>query len=205
LIETGRRKTMGQQKTVLIIQGHPDPSATHLCHALADQYAAGARESGFEVRELSIAAIDFPILRSKREFDASPLPAALKPAHEAITAADHIVLVFPLWLGSIPALMKAFFEQLFRPGLAFVLGKKGLPTKLFAGRTAHVVVTMGMPSWIYRLIYLAHGVRSLNRNILAFVGIRPVRTTMFGLVEAVSQQTREKWCRQMFDAGSRLK
>jgi putative NADPH-quinone reductase len=196
---------MRQQRKVLIIQGHPDASAIHLCHVLADQYAAGAREAGFDVHELSIAAIDFPILRSKRDFDSSPLPPALKPVHEAIMAADHIVLIFPLWLGSMPALVKAFFEQLFRPGLAFVLGKKGLPTKLFAGRTAHVVVTMGMPSWIYRLIYFAHGVRSLNRNILAFVGIRPVRTTMFGLVEAASQQTREKWCRQMSDAGRCLK
>ena len=64
---------------------------------------------------------------------------------------------------------------------------------------------MGMPAWVYRLIYLAHGVRALNRNILAFVGIRPVRTTMFGLVEAANEKTRARWLRQMCDAGRRLK
>jgi hypothetical protein len=48
-----------------------------------------------------------------------------------------------------------------------------------------------VPAWIYRLVYSAHGVRGLNRNVLSFLGIRPVRTTMFGLVEAVSPQTRE--------------
>jgi putative NADPH-quinone reductase len=196
---------MRQRRSVLIIQGHPDSSQDHFCHGLGKRYAEGARDAGFEVRELSIAAMDFPLLRSKHDFDASPVPASLEAAREAITASDHIVLIFPLWLGTMPALVKAFFEQLFRPGVAFVLGNKGLPKKLFAGRTAHVVVTMGMPAWIYRLIYLAHGVRGLNRNILSFVGIRPVRTTMFGLVEAATESTRRKWLEQMSDAGRRLR
>jgi putative NADPH-quinone reductase len=196
---------MKKVKCVLVLQGHPDPAGKHLCHCLAQRYADGARAAGFDVRELSVAELDFAVLRSKHDFDTAPLPASLNDARDAILAADHIVLVFPLWLGTMPALLKAFFEQLFRPGVAFILGNQGLPKKLFAGRTAHVVVTMGMPAWVYRLIYLAHGVRGLNRNILAFVGIRPVRTTMFGLVEAVSPQTREKWLARMAEAGRRLK
>jgi putative NADPH-quinone reductase len=196
---------MKQQKQVLIIQGHPDNSAEHLCHALAESYATGARQAGFVVRVISVAAIDFPVLRSKRDFEREPLPIALNSARDAMAASDHIVLVFPLWLGTMPALLKAFFEQLFRPGVAFIMGNSGMPKKLFAGRTAHVVVTMGMPAWIYRLVYLAHGVRGLKRNILAFVGIRPVRTTMFGMVEAVSDQTRTRWLAKMAAAGRRLK
>jgi putative NADPH-quinone reductase len=33
-------------KRIVIIQGHPDPAGGHLCHALADAYAAGARGQG---------------------------------------------------------------------------------------------------------------------------------------------------------------
>jgi putative NADPH-quinone reductase len=196
---------MDQPKRVLIIQGHPDASERHLCHGLAESYAKGAREAGFEVNEISVAAIDFPLLRSKRDFERQALPASLTAARDAITASDHIVLVFPLWLGTMPALLKAFIEQLFRPGIAFIMGNNGRPKKLFAGRTAHVVVTMGMPAWIYRLVYLAHGVRGLKRNILAFVGIRPVRTTMFGMVEVVTDDTRRKWLEQMSEAGRKLR
>lgn len=189
----------------MIIQGHPDPFERHLCHGLAESYAQGARAAGFEVTEVSIAAIDFPLLRSKRDFERQALPASLTAARDAITASDHVVLVFPLWLGTMPALLKAFLEQLFRPGIAFIMGNSGIPKKLLAGRTAHVVVTMGMPAWIYRLVYLAHGVRGLKRNILAFAGIRPVRTTMFGMVEAVGDDTRSKWLQQMSEAGRRLR
>lgn len=196
---------MRHPRSVLIIQGHPDPAGNHLCHGLAERYADGARRAGYKVREFSIASVDFPMLRSKRDFDCEPLPAALSGVRDAITASDHIVVVFPLWLGAMPALLKAFFEQLFRPGIAFIMGNRGVPKKLFAGRTAHVVVTMGMPAWIYRFIYFAHGVRALNRNIFGFAGIQPVRTTMFGMVEAVSAETRQKWLDRMAAAGRRLK
>jgi putative NADPH-quinone reductase len=45
------------------------------------------------------------------------------------------------------------------------------------------VVTMGMPSLFYQLYYRSHSVRSLARNILAFVGIKPVRVSLIGNVE----------------------
>jgi putative NADPH-quinone reductase len=117
---------MKKAKCVLVLQGHPDPAGKHLCHCLAERYADGARAAGFDVRELSVAEMDFAVLRSKHDFDTAPLPASLSDARDAVLAADHILLVFPLWLGTIPALLKAFFEQLFRPGVAFVLDNQGL-------------------------------------------------------------------------------
>jgi NAD(P)H-dependent FMN reductase len=98
---------MDQPKRVLIIQGHPDASERHLCHGLAESYAKGAREAGFEVNEISIATIEFTLLRSKHDFEMQSLPTSLTAARDAITASDHIVLVFPLWLGTMPALLKA--------------------------------------------------------------------------------------------------
>jgi putative NADPH-quinone reductase len=35
---------------ILILQGHPEPSARHLCHALAEAYAEGAQGAGHEIR-----------------------------------------------------------------------------------------------------------------------------------------------------------
>jgi len=42
---------------------------------------------------------------------------------------------------------------------------------------------MGMPSLFYQLYYRSHSVRSLARNILGFVGIKPVRVSLIGNVE----------------------
>ena len=189
---------------ITIIQGHPDSSRRHLCHALADAYADAASQAGHEVSRIEIAGIEFPMLRTKEEFNSGTPPISLKPAADAIVAADHIVLVFPLWLGTMPALAKAFLEQVIRPGLAFSYEKYGAK-KLLAGRSAHIVVTLGMPAWLYRTFYCSHGIRGLRRNIFKFVGFSPVRTTMFGMVENASDPTKSRWLDIMRKNGAKAR
>jgi putative NADPH-quinone reductase len=172
-------------KHVLIIQGHPDSGRPHFCHALADAYALGAAEAGHEVQRIAVAALDFPLLRAKEEWDSGPAPAAIQPCEQALREADHIVIVYPLWLGGMPALLKGFLEQAFRP--SFAAGKApGLSTwrSLLKGKSARIVVTMGMPALVYRWYFGAHSLKSLERNILGFVGIRPIRETLIGMIES---------------------
>lgn len=166
---------------VLVLQAHPDAGAPHLCHALAAAYADGAREGGHEVRFVDIARLDFPLLRSPQAWEHEPVPPGLRQAQQDIAWAQHLVILFPLWLGDMPALLKGFLEQVARPGFAFGAGARNAFTaKGLAGRSARVVVTMGMPAFVYRWFFAAHSIRSLRRNVLHFVGIRPVRTTLVG-------------------------
>ena len=104
-----------------------------------------------------------------------------------------LVIVDPLWLGSMPALLKAFLEQVLRPGFAFEYQSRGMPKKLLKGTSARIVVTMGMPASVYRWVYFAHSLRSLKRNILAFCGIAPIRSTLIGNVEGMSDRQRMEW------------
>ena len=184
---------MGPHRIVLI-QGHPDAQAPHLCHALAQAYADGATAAGHEVRQIDVATIDFALLRSQHEWELGLLPAVLKPAQADIGWAQHIVLFFPLWLGDMPALLKGFLEQVARPGFAFP-GERMHPlaAKGLSGRSARVVVTMGMPAMLYRWYFRAHSVKSLKRNILGFVGVAPVHDTLIGMVGDPERQAVDKW------------
>jgi putative NADPH-quinone reductase len=192
------------QKTVTIIQGHPDPAGHHLCHTLADAYAEGATASGHRVIRIEIAKIDFPILQTQAEFESGPLPASLEPSRDAILSSNHVVIVFPLWLGTMPAIVKAFLEQVMRPGTAFAYEKGGIK-KLLEGRSAHIIVTMGMPAWLYQTFYFSHGIRALQRNIFKFTGFSPVRTTMFGMVHNATAGTASRWVNTMRRKGSMLR
>jgi putative NADPH-quinone reductase len=174
---------------LLIIQGHPDPAGGHLCHALADAYARGARQAGHAVTRVDVAALDFPWLRTKEAFDTGPLPDVLRPAQEAIGHADHLCIVYPLWHGTFPAVLKAFLEQVFRPGFAYVLGGRSWRRRL-RGKSARIVVTMGMPVLVYRWYFGAHGLKGLERSILGFCGIGPIRESLFGSIEAASATKR---------------
>ena len=187
---------------LLLIQGHPDPAGGHLCHALAQAYADGAREAGHEVRTLDVAQLDFPLLRSQHAWTHEPLPPALLPAQEAIRWADHIVFFFPLWLGGMPALLKGFLEQVAREGFAFAKDAKNpMATKLLKGRSARLVVTMGMPAVVYRFYFRAHSVKALERSILGMVGIAPIHETLIGLVEAMDDKARDKWFEKLRELG----
>lgn len=180
---------------IVLIQGHPDPLIHHLGHALADAYAEGAQAGGHEVRRIEVAYLDFPLLRTQQDWMSGNLPTTLQAAQNDIGWAQHLVLFFPLWLGDMPALLKGFLEQVARPGFAFKAGEGGNPfeRKGLAGRSARVVVTMGMPALVYRWYFRAHSVRSLERNILGFVGIAPVHETLIGGVDQLGDAGVQKW------------
>jgi putative NADPH-quinone reductase len=190
----GQRFAMTRQ--IAIIDGHPDPDPGRLVHALADAYAGGAAEAGHRLRRIDVARLDFPTLRTKDDWAEGTAPADIRDAQSAIAWAEHLVFLYPLWLGSMPALLKAFLEQAFRPGFALKPKLDSLRVGLLTGKSARIVVTMGMPALAYRWYFRAHSLKSLERNILRFSGIGPIRDTLIGGVEA-DQRARAKWIEKL--------
>lgn len=185
---------------ILILQGHPDARGHHLCHAFADAYARGAKSAGREVRLIEIARLGLPFVRSAEDWKSEAPPEA-KAAQDDIRWADHIVLIYPLWLGTMPAVVKCFLEQVFRESFAFGEGAASLFAKPLKGRSARIVVTMGMPAFIYRWYFGAHSLKGLESSLFRFVGFGPVRDTVLGLVENVGQRKRARWLAKMETLG----
>jgi len=191
-------------KRILIIDGHPDNRPERFIHALAQAYAEGARAAGHEVRLVAVGDLSFPLLRYAEEFQSDAVvPDVIRPCQESILWAEHLVILFPLWHGTLPALLKGFLEQVLRPGFAFGAAlPRHLPTKLLTGRSARLIVTMGMPAPVFRWYFHAHGVKSLQRSILEFCGVRPVRTAVAGMIEAISPEGRAAFARHVRRLGS---
>jgi putative NADPH-quinone reductase len=188
---------------ILLIQGHPDTVLPHFCHALEDAYASGAHYAGQEIRRVRVADLNFPLLTSQEHWESGGLPEALLSAQEDIRWATHIVLFFPLWLGGMPALLKGFLEQVLRPHFAFENTKEGVAfsNKGLRGRSARLVVTMAMPALVYRWYFRAHSVKALERNILGFVGISPVRETLIGGVGQLRENDAASWLEKLHQLG----
>jgi putative NADPH-quinone reductase len=187
-------------RRICIIHGHPDPAPGHFTAALSDAYAAAATAAGHEVSRIDIAALDVPLLRAPSDF-AAPPPPQIRDAQAKVTAAEHVVVVFPMWLGGMPALARAFFEQLSRAGFALGVAAQGWPKGMLAGRSARVVVSMGMPSAAYRMLFGAHGVRGFERSVLALAGFKPIRETLFGMIEATGPEGRARMLAKMTRLG----
>lgn len=191
-------------KKIALIQGHPDPDPGHLCRALGEDYAEAARGAGHEVTVIDVATLDFPMLTNPDDFNTGAPPPSLADAQAAILAADHLVVVFPLWLGTLPALTKGFFEQVLHRAVAFEPSDgNGWPKGKLTGKSARIIVTMGMPVPVFRIWFLSHGVKLLERSILGVVGVHPIRETLFGMVHAVSTEKRWGWIKTVRDLGAK--
>jgi putative NADPH-quinone reductase len=154
------------------------------------------------VRRIDVAKLKFSLLRTQVEFETGALPSTLAQPQEDMRWAEHWVFLFPLWHGTMPALFKGFLEHIFRPGFAMEYKKEGFPKRLLAGRSARIVVTMGMPVLLYRWYFGAYGVRGFERSMLSFAGIKPIRESLYGLTLADAKK-RAQWIEDMRKHGRR--
>jgi len=182
---------------ILIINGHPDPRPERLCTAIADAYAAGAQAAGRQIRRIDVGALNVPLLHTMDQFRNEAPGAEMAAAQEAIRWATHIVFIHPLWLGGQPAMFRAFLEQVFRYGFALAdpgsASGSASASGLLKGRSARIIVTMGMPAIVFRLAFGAWGARAFERGVLWLCGVSPIRRTVLGGVETASLATRKVW------------
>lgn len=183
---------------ILVVIGHPRQDT--FCEALGEAYARGARSAGHEVELLALSRLQFdPILR-EAYVRVQPLEPDLEKAHAAMLAADHLVLVFPLWLGAMPAILKGFLERILQPD---IIGpaKAGKFVHVLEGKSARVIMTMGMPGVVYRWWYGAHALQALKRNVLEFMGVSPVKSSLYGMIEQVGAEKRRQWLDEVEELG----
>lgn len=187
-------------KKIVIINGHPNADSFNF--ALVKAYIDGAKQSGAEIRAITIANLDFnPNLQfgySKR-MDLEP---DLLEAWEMILWADHLVWVHPVWWGGLPAITKGFIDRLFLPGMAF----KYRPDSVFWDRllkekTAHIITTMDQPGWYYHLVYGRPSVNQLKKSTLQFCGVSPVKVTYIGIVKTSDEKLRKTWIEKVTKLG----
>jgi putative NADPH-quinone reductase len=187
-------------KKIMVVVGHPLRAT--FCKAIGQAYLEGAKGSGHQVDLFELAEMTFdPILRwgYRRE---QPLEPDLRRAYDALAACDHLVVIFPLWCGDMPALLKGFIERILQPDLiARENTENEMNWSIFRNKSARVIMTMGMPTLVYRYWFGAYALKLLTRNILKFIGIKPVRHTLFGMLGTSRPETREKWLNQVLMLG----
>ncbi|MGO4370689.1 NAD(P)H-dependent oxidoreductase [Paenibacillus sp. MCAF20] len=191
------------KSNILVITGHPDTES--FCSALSQAYIEGAKEQPVQVRALHMGELEFEPNLKFGYRQRTELEADLLKAQELIRWADHIVLVYPVWWGMMPAVMKGFFDRILLPGFAFRYKENSMFfDKLLTGKTARLIVTSDTPSWYNRLIYGQAGHRVVKQSILQFCGIKPVRVTDIGPVTHATAENRKKWLEQAKRMGARL-
>ena len=191
-------------KKILIINGHPDKESFNF--GLADAYKKGAILSGADIKEIVIRDLQFnPNLQFgyRKRTDLEP---DLIEVQEKIRWAEHIVWIYPVWWGSIPAILKGFIDRTFLPGFAFQKRENSVWwDKLLKGKSARIISTLDQPAWYYWLIYRQPSNNAMKKLTLQFSGINPVNTTTIGPIRLSKEIYRLKWLKRVEMLGSQNK
>ncbi len=177
---------------ILVLSGNPNSSSFN--HSMAVHYAEVARSSGHEVELVHIARLDFDYnLEPSKELEPD-----LVRQQELISWAEHIVLVSPVWLYNVPANVKAYFDRVLTAGFAYKYPhpwpfmSNFLPQRLLKGRSVRIITTQDS----YRFISWPLGnpfLVSIPISIFFYVGIFPIRRTVFTRTRVASPHKRQTW------------
>jgi len=192
-------------KKVLVINGHPSPDQS-FCRSIFDTYLKGLSNSNIEAKSIDMGEIEFDMNLKYGYSKRVELEPSLLEAQEKIKWSDHIVIIHPVWWGSLPAKFKGFFDRTFLPGFAFQYKKDSVWwDKLLAGKSAHIISTLDQPGFYYRFMYGRPSHRALKDMTLKFSGISPVKSTVIGPIKNSSDQFKEKQLDKVYEMGKQMK
>lgn len=171
--------------------------------AVAEAYAAGARESGGEVGVLNLYELKFDPVLHDGYFKVMPLEPDLVHAQKLIKQSNRLVFCYPQWWGSGPALLKGFIDRTFLPGFAFHYREKSsFWDKLLLGRSAEIWLLSDSPKLWFYIMYWYSPIKWLKSATLEFSGIKPVKVNIVDRVRSLSEVQRKNVLMRAKSAGA---
>jgi NAD(P)H dehydrogenase (quinone) len=144
---------------VLILYAHPEP--TSFCGALKDAAVETIRHLGHDVTVSDLYAEGFNPVAGRHDFTTSKNPSRfhyqteqlhaaandgfseeLRREQERFAKADLVILIFPLWWGGPPAILKGWFDRAMAAGFGYVDGAR-FDKGLHKGKRGLICVTTG--------------------------------------------------------------
>lgn len=166
--------------TTLVVVSHSDPDS--LTHRAAGSISDAIRTAGNTVETADLAAENFDPRFSTADLNLfrgnGTVPADVVAEQQRIDRADHLILVFPMYWWSMPALLKGWIDRVFVSGWAYEYSPGVEFVKKLDRLTVHLVVIAGDDAESFE----RHGVydafrTQIERGIVQYCGATVGSTT----------------------------
>lgn len=190
----------------LIVFNHPYGGS--FCGAILAAVERGLKTGGHKCRVINLDQDDFdPVMRSK---DLLAFVGAGRAGADALDAiddqvreykehlewAEHLVMIFPVWWMTTPAMTKGFIDKVIFPAIAYDM-KDGRLVSRLSLRKVTVITTMNTPADIYREVFGNPLEGSLIKGTFRQIGIENIEWTSLSEVKQVSRGQREAWLEEI--------
>lgn len=105
--------------------------------------------------------------------------------------AEHLIFIFPIWWGGMPAILKGYIDRVFSKGFAYDY-KGVIPVGHLQNKTAWIITTHDTPTLYVRFFQQDYG-KVLKRQVLKMCGIRPVKHYSMPFLRNKNAQQRQKF------------
>ena len=187
----------------LIIYNHPHEGS--FCSAIREAVHSGLKKGGHPCKVINLDKDQFdPVMRGK---DLKAFVMAGRMGEEGLDGVDpivlrymkklhwaeHIVMIFPVWWMTMPAMMKGFVDKVIFPGGAYKMEDGKLVSTLSDLRQVTVISTMNTPSDIYKDLFGNSLEGSLIKGTFNQIGIHDVRWISLNMVKQSGDERRWLW------------
>lgn len=197
---------------ILIVHAHPEPLS--FTTALKDQAIRVLEQQGHQVEVSDLYAMNFNPVASREDFtslnNSEYLNYALEQRHaskqqllsadiqtevDKVLKADLLILNFPIYWTSVPAILKGWIDRVFVSGI-FYGGKRFYNHGGMAGKKAMLSFTLGGRDHMFGE-HAIHGslenlLLPIQRGTLAYVGFEVLPPFIAYHVPYISQEARQQ-------------
>lgn len=190
----------------LIVFNHPNGGS--FCSAIMEAVEKGLKASGQPCRIINLDRDGFdPVMRTKDLIAFAgagrigvealePIDDLVKEYKDHLEWADHLVMIFPIWWMTMPAMMKGFVDKVIFPAIAYNMVKGRLVSRLPL-RKVTVITTMNTPADVYRDMFNNSIEGSLINGTFRQIGIEDVEWISLNGVKPATQEQRTAWLEEI--------
>ena len=181
-----------QHMRIYLLLAHPDKASFN--GALADVYEAEARRAGHEVRRQNLGDMVFDPILWHGYKTIQALEPDLVAAQQNIAWCEHWVIIYPIWWGSVPSLLKGFFDRALYSGFAYQYHDNDpMWDGLLSGRSAQVITTSDAPRiWTF-IAYRNSDLGTVKYATLRFCGVKPVTVMRLDRIRDSTLEERQRY------------
>lgn len=175
----------------LLILAHPNP----------DSYSAGVaclikellEKRGNQCIIRNLYEIRFDPVLSKSDLDLArkdTLSEDILKEQRFVSEADFITVIYPLWWGGMPAILKGYIDRVFSYNFAYHYTDSG-SEGLLTGKKVILITPMGSPVEMYKETGMIDAMKkNVDDIIFHFCGMDVVEHKFLGAVTNADQETR---------------
>jgi len=204
------------EKRALVVFAHPNPSS--YCGALRDVTVQKLSSMGFNVIESDLYKMNFnPVFTLKdinidQPKEGISISAEIKNTVEAhkvlpdaqaeidkVLSVNYIAFIAPTWWGTVPAILKGWFDRVLLRGLAFDVPENVFQTGYLKGKKCLLVTTTGSPKEYFKKEGKMGGGQTIEENywhiiqgVFGFCGMESLPIFSVHGMDMLKPEEREK-------------